>query len=315
MLLRIGVGYFLQRRFGLDMPTLVRLNFWLIVPAMIYCSVVESPLGADRIGQVAAFHLALMAMLGGASWGLGALRGVPRDQRRTLLMGTIFYNSGNYGLPLQDLAYRHVGRGAEAASLQVFVMVIQNLVSFTVGILLISGHGRAAWRRNVAHVVRFPPLYAIAAGLLTVAIRHGLGDGAPTMAQALAPFWDALKHVQVAFVAVALVTLGAQLALVAHDPERRYPVSLSVMIRLLLAPALGLLLIYLFGLRGFMAQVMLISTGMPTAVNAMLLCMEFDAHPNFIARTVFYSTLISPITVTLTIFLAQSGLLDRLATG
>jgi hypothetical protein len=39
----------------------------------------------------------------------------------------------------------------------------------------------------------------------------------------------------------------------------------------------------------------------------MLLCLEFDNHPEFAARAVFTSTMASPITVTLVIFVAQSG--------
>jgi hypothetical protein len=45
----------------------------------------------------------------------------------------------------------------------------------------------------------------------------------------------------------------------------------------------------------------------------MMLCLEFDNHPDFAARAVFYSTLLSPVTVTGVIFLAQSGLLPGLA--
>ena len=41
----------------------------------------------------------------------------------------------------------------------------------------------------------------------------------------------------------------------------------------------------------------------------MLLCLEFDNHPDFAARAVLYSTLLSPVTVTLVVFLAQSKLL------
>ena len=85
--------------------------------------------------------------------------------------------------------------------------------------------------------------------------------------------------------------------------------GLSVILRLLIAPAVGLGLIFAFGLRGFMAQVLLISTSSPTAVNCMLLCLEFDNHPDYAAKAVFYSTLLSPITVTGVIYLAQSGVL------
>jgi predicted permease len=86
----------------------------------------------------------------------------------------------------------------------------------------------------------------------------------------------------------------------------RYPIKMSVLLRLLGAPALALLLAWVLGLHGFLARVLVVSAAMPTALNVMLLCLEFDNHPDYAARAVFYSTLISPITVTLVVFLAKS---------
>jgi len=67
------------------------------------------------------------------------------------------------------------------------------------------------------------------------------------------------------------------------------------------------------GLTGLMAQVLLISSATPTAVNCMLFCLQFDNHPDYAARAVFYSTLLSPITVTGVIFLAQGNVLPGFA--
>jgi hypothetical protein len=125
----------------------------------------------------------------------------------------------------------------------------------------------------------------------------------------LSPFWEVIVSIKDAFIPLALLTLGAQLGLVVKD-RQKYPVTWSVALRLLLSPAVALGLIYLLGLHGFLAQVLLISASAPTAVNCMLLCLEFDNHPDYAARAVFYSTLLSPITVTLTIFLAQGNLLS-----
>jgi len=319
MLLIIGIGFVVQRKLGLDMKTMVRLNFYFIVPAIIYYVLVTSELNAGDVGVVVGYHVVMILILGGITWLAGALRGIPRDQRSTMMMATMFYNSGNYGMPMQDLAFRSAGLGTIAMGLQAFVMVTQNFVSFTLGILIASSGSSKDrhWKENLLHIVKFPPLYALAAALITIQIRRMLSDEqADLVFTALGPFWSALGYIKAAFIAIALVTLGAQLAVVKHEKQRRYPVSMSVMLRLLLSPALGLAMIYVFQISDpFLAQVLLISTATPTAVNAMLLCMEFDAHPNFIARSVFYSTVLSPITVTLTIFLAQSGVLARLTTA
>jgi len=44
ILLLAGIGWALQRRFGLHMETLRRLNFHFVMPAMIYYSILTSPL-------------------------------------------------------------------------------------------------------------------------------------------------------------------------------------------------------------------------------------------------------------------------------
>ncbi len=313
ILLLAGLGFLLQRTLGMDMPTLTRLNFYVVIPGLIYFSVVTSRLTAGDIGTVVGFSVAMLAALAAVSYLVAVLRGVPRDQRRAMLMTTMFYNSGNYGLPLQELAFRSAGLSVAAQSLQVFVIIVQNFSNFTLGVLLAAGGGRGErLRKNLLHIAKFPPIYALALGLLTVQIRHWLGAEADRLGQALKPFWQVIQYVRNGFLTVALCTLGAQLGLLRRS-HNRYPVTLSVVLRLLAGPALGLGLIYALGLKGFLAQVLLIGTAMPTAVNCMLLCLEFDNHPDYAARAVFYSTLLSPVTVTGVIFLAQSGLLPGFA--
>ena len=318
VLLLAAIGWGLQKRLGLDMPTLTRLNFYLIVPGMIYFSVVNANVTGGDIGLVMGFAAVVMILQTALTWLAAVARRVPKDQRNTLIMTTIFNNSGNYGLPLQELAFRPVAHDAQARTLQVFYMLLQNIANFTLGIVLAAGgHGRGTLRGAVRHIVRFPPLYALAAALATVWTRSLLGDDQVARAtEVLQPAIQVLGYVQGAFIAIAVCTLGAQLATVQREGPR-YPVTLSIVLRLLAGPAIGLGVVYLmiwqFGISGFLAQVLLIGTSTPTAVNTMLLCLEFDNHPDFAARAVFYSTLLSPVTVTLVIFLAQSGLLPGFA--
>jgi predicted permease len=313
MLLLAGMGYLLQRRLGLDMATLTRLNFYFIIPVMVYHAVVTSTVSVASAGVIILFTAIMLALNAGATLLAAALRRVPREYRNAMLMTTMFNNSGNYALPLQELAFGPTV-GPVGMSLQVFVMIVQNFTSFTIGILLAAGGSSRPrhWKHNLLAMAKFPPVYALALAVLTVQARSWLGDAAPAVADALAPFWKAIQYIRDAFIGLALATLGAQLAAV-RKCSGSYPISMSVMLRLVAAPALGLGLIFALDLHGFIAQVLLISTATPTAVNCMLLCLEFDNHPDFAARAVFYSTLLSPVTVTMVIFLAQSGLVPRLS--
>ena len=311
ILLLAAIGYAIQRFGGLDMPTLKRLNFYFVIPGVIYCNLVASRVAPAEVTKVVLFALAMQAVLGTMTYAAAIARRVPRDQRNALVMTTIYYNSGNFGLPMQQFAFEPQGLGGWASSCQVFVMVTQNFTSFTVGVLLAAGgKARQSWKQNLLHVAKLPPIYALLAAVVTIQIRNALGADAPTVAGAVAPFWKALTYVQQAFIAVALCTLGAQLGAVRRgEAARRYPVTLSVALRLLAGPAVGVGLVYALGLTGPLAQMLLISTSSPTAVNCMLLCLEFDNHPDFAARSVLYSTLMAPVTVTGVIFLARSGLL------
>jgi predicted permease len=312
VLLVAAIGFLLQRRLGLDMPTLTRLNFYFVIPCLVYVSLVSSRITPGRAFTVVLFNLATMAAMMALTYVVAVVRRVPLKRRSALVMTTIFHNSGNYGLPLQRLAFRGTDYAPQAEPLQIFVMLTQNFIGFTIGILLAASGGKERhWKDKLLHVAKFPPLYALAAGLITIQIRRLLGSGAAEAAGALRPFWDVLEYIKSAFYAVALCTLGAQLATIRRGGAD-YPVRLSVLLRLLVGPAIGLALIYAFGLRGYLAQLLLISCATPTAVNCMLMCLEFDNHPDFAAKAVFYSTLLSPVTVTLTIFFAQGGFLPAL---
>jgi hypothetical protein len=329
MLLLAGVGFLIQRALGLDMATLTRLNFYFVTPPLIFCAVVQSRLTGGEILDVVLFGLATLALNFLLAVAAARIRRVAPDRRAVFLMTVLFNNSGNYALPLQDLAFRaphapgpaEAGGAAEqetasaqAQSLQIFAMLVQNVVTFTLGLLLVTGKEgqgrREALREALRTTLKFPPVYALAASLIVLQLVRWHGaDGPPP---AVRPFWDALTYMRQGYLAVALCTLGAQLALVRRGKEK-YPVTLSVMLRLVGGPLLALLAIHLLDLRGFTAQVMLIASCTPTAINTALLCAQFQNHPDYAARAVFWSTLVSPLTVTLTVWLAQGDFLARLA--
>jgi predicted permease len=314
ILLLGGLGYLLQCTLSLDMPTMRKLNFYFALPGMVYFSIVNSSLTASEVGLVVLFSVAMILCMLVVTLIAARIRGVPRDHRNALLMTTVFYNCGNYGLPLQNLAFAAEGATAQASAsaLQTFVVLTQNFFNFTLGTwLAATGRGGARLREGLLQIAKFPPIYALAAGLMTIGVRSLAGAEASRWAAAVEPFWKAVGYLYASFIAIALCTLGAQLALVRHTPHT-YPVKLSVLLRLAVAPLIALGLTCVLGLQGFVAQVLIISSSTPTALNVILLCLEFDNHPDFAARSVFYSMIISPITVTLTVFFAKGGFLPHL---
>ncbi|MDP6353693.1 MAG: AEC family transporter [Planctomycetota bacterium] len=322
VLLLAGIGYTIQKRLGLDMPTLTRLNFHLVMPGIVYFSLVTSNLDSTAVIQVVVFGVLYIVCMALLSRGVQIVLGTEKEQRDSVMLASMFHNAGNFGLPVQELAFRQSGLHGEAVLLQSFVVIVHNVIGFTAGVFFAARGKGGNWRGHLSQIVKFPPLYAVVAGILTIQARALLGEHAVEAARYLAPFWDTVVHTRSAFAAVALVTIGAQLACIrpgmepgdsASDSPRAVETtqgnpSLCVLLRLVAGPLVGLALILAMGLEPFIAKVMFINTAGPASLSIMLLCLQFDNYPDMQSRVVLWSTLLAPFSVTVVIYLVQSGM-------
>lgn len=288
VLLMVACGYAVEKRFNLDIITLTKLNFYLFVPSLVFVKLSQTPLALGRIKWVALFTLCIVVLLLVLGLLLSRLLGFTRSLSRAFTLSLIFYNSGNFGLPVIDLAFP-----AGGAAIQSVVLATQNILMFSLGLFLAS-NGRYPVGKAFLNILRYPAVYAVSLALAV----HQLGWSV------WSPFSVALDHFSQALVPLALVTLGMQLAKVSFG-QRMLPVALSSFCRLALGPVLGFGVIRLMGLSGLTAQVLLVSAAVPTAVNTVLLALEFGNEPEYAASAVFLSTLLSALTVTVVIYLAR----------
>lgn len=292
----IAIGFAVQRWLGLEMRTLSRLNFYVFVPALIFVKFSQADLLPAQLGVVSGFTALMIGSLFSLCWLIGRWRGYDRSVFAAFATSTMFYNSGNYGLPLIELVFA----SPLATAVQTVVLSTQNLLNFTAGLLLVfrgrqESTSRPAPRRLAGGLLRqigkFPFLYALGLALLF----KGVGW------QLWSPAWTALEQLSHALVPVALVTLGAQLATTRWN-GRTADIALAAGVRLIAGPVLGLAFVALFDIGGLMAQALILSTAVPTAVNVVLMAIEFDNQPDFVSQAVFISTLASALTVSLVIY-------------
>jgi hypothetical protein len=216
------------------------------------------------------------------SWGLN----YPTTDKRSLQMATMFYNSGNYGIPLMTLAFPGTG-----PLLQVFVVLTQNVSLFSVGILLSASGAHSGWR-NLLPVLRQISLWAVSAALVVRWLEVPVQD--------YRWLWVPVEYFHHALVGVALVSLGAQLSQT-RARQNFARLSWALSLRLLGGPVVAFLFVRLLGFHGETAAVLIVSSAFPTAVNTALLAHEFEADAQFASAAVFYSTLLSMLTVSLLI--------------
>jgi len=284
----MGCGYALEKRFNLDIRTLSKLNFYIFVPSLVFVKLSQTSLPLGHMKWVALFTLCMVGTLFIVSLLLSRLRRHTRSMSRAFSLSLMFYNSGNFGLPVIDLAFPMGG-----AAIQAVVLATQNMLMFSVGLFLAT-NGRYPAQRALLNILRYPPVYAVTLALIV----HEVGWSV------WSPVSVVLNYFAQGLVPVALVTLGMQLAKVSL--KQNIPdVGLASFCRLALSPCLAFGLIKLMGLSGMLAQALLVSTSVPTAVNTVLLAIELDNEPEYAASAVFLSTLLSALSVSVVIYLAR----------
>jgi predicted permease len=301
--LMMGVGWAVQKYIGLDIKSLTRLNFWVFVPALLFVKIVESTLSAPDLLVIGGHFVLLFGTMFALAWYGAKLIGAGDRMRRALTASVLFYNSGNYGLPVAQLAFASNPVALQfAVAVQALVIMLQNITNFTIGLTLHAGGREGSSRREtLGAVFKLPMIYTLIAAWLWRGISGSTGWTMPM------PLNEALHFLAEGLVPIALVTLGAQMATIeSHRLSRE--MIFSLVLRLAIGPLLGWAYVWLLGIKGPLAQSLVVSTSFPTAVNSALLAMEFDNEPEFAAAVVFYSTLLSAITVSVVIYLARTYL-------
>ena len=236
----VGLGYLIQKRAGLDLPTLTRLNFYVFVPAFLFVNIYESKLTLAQLSRIGLHFALFFSLISILAWGAATLFGLGDRMKRALTASVIFYNSGNYGIPVAQLAF---GGATLPLQVQAAMVMLQNISTFTVGVFLMAG-GRGERRRDtLLEVFKLPMVYVLVlAG--TMRYFHLV------LPQ---PVNTALHFLSAALVPIAVVTLGAQMAGL-QVPKFGRALSLSLALRLVAAPIIGFGLVWALGIKGLLAE-------------------------------------------------------------
>ncbi|WP_173917212.1 AEC family transporter [Halobacillus sp. Marseille-Q1614] len=286
----IGLGAWMHIKFRLDLYTLAKLNIYFLSPGFVLVNLYESSFSLDLLGQIFLFFSIFIVSLYVLVQIVGKIGRYKKSVRGVFTNSVLLYNSGNYGVPVNDLAFK---QDPFAATVQVIIMTFQNVLSYTFGVFSLRAVEEGKLKA-LTGLLRMPAIYAMAAGVLLNVSNVQLPEFVIKPGEYIAN----------AMIGIALLTLGAQVAQLKFK-LKLLVVYLSLMIRLLLGPVIAFFIIVLLGYDGLLAQALLISSGMPSSVNSAIISQEYNNEPELAAQIVLSSTIFSMITVTLTIFAAQ----------
>ena len=283
VLLIVALGALVQRFHPLDVGTLSKLQIYLFVPAFLFVRVFDSTLSWREIAGIAgAVLLAKVLMAAPIGWALHRLK-VARPTLAVVLLSSAIFNAGNFGIPVAERAF-----GKAGGAVQALVVMVANLSLWGFGYGLVATLSGASKRDAVIGYFKMPMVYAL---LVAFALR-GVGLTLP------APVAYTLHTIADGLVPLALVTLGAQLAKQARWPRWRAVVPV-MLLKLLVMPCVTGAVVVVFHLWPWPGAMLIVASAGPTAVNTLLLTIEQGGDVDLAADCVFWTTLLSAITVTL----------------
>jgi predicted permease len=265
----------------------------VLYPALILTNVVGNDLLRDPKLLVTTPMLGFGTVVAGflLAWLVGPLAGLRRGSgRRTFALSIGIYNYGYLPIPIILAAF---GGGELLGVLFVLNLGVE-LALWSVGLVLLSGGDRSAILRRLLN----GPLVAI---VVALALNLSGGDGLIP-----AVVTEALRVLGLAAIPMGLLLVGATLRDVTVDlPTEGFlrVGSASIVLRLLLLPALFIAAARWLPLAPEVVTILLIQASMPGGVIPIVLARHYGGQPRVAVQEVLATTAIGLISIPLVITL------------
>ena len=301
----IGVGFVLDKKFKLDLYTLSKLNFYILLPTFVFRAMYEAKFTSSTL-EIVFCALCVLILNSIISEIVGRIKGYDVAKIATLKNCVMFNNVGNMGIALAIFVFANVPYVIDGATPYanlglvsvVSIMIIQTITSNTYGFYQ-AGAGRLSTRDALNVVFHMPMVYAIPLALLCQLLPFDLHE---------LFFFAPLSIFANAFVGVAMIALGVQIN---RTPLNFFKadVMLASALRLIISPLLAAVITILFiifygPMHPIAAQTIIITYSVPTAINMALIAIEMKNNPEYATQIVMGTTILSAVTMPLFITFA-----------
>lgn len=267
----IGIGYLFASFKKISLDPIIEVLLYLTIPALVISSLSRKPLAVDDLAIVS--MAALIVVIGTGLLAFLYLTAIKRRDLRGFYLPTMFMNSGNMSFPLALLAF-----GPDGLTVAILYYIAISLLVYSLGIYIAKGKG------GFYEMFKLPLIYASVAGI-------SLNLGGIKLPEPLITTFDMLGA---ATIPIMQVSLGYRL----YSAKLAYK-WMSVtgsLIRIFGGFGIAYLVVTFFGIEGLNQKVILLSSGMPSAVINFVVSHRYNVHSDLVASTVAMSTFISIFT-------------------
>jgi predicted permease len=274
-----------------------RFTFYLAIPAMIFRSIAKSSLKTDFSLGVLTVTLATLAFFFLLAWLTGLLARIERNRIGTFLQSSFHGNLGYIGLAV---AFYFLGEKGltSAAILGGFVMILQNFLA----IIALEMHGKPVresrdFKSMMIRITVNPVILSAISGILFSLS----GIKLPEILN------RSLDIVGGMALPMSLLLIGGALSFNLMR-SRMSAVLLVCFLKLILLPGIGFVFYMLWGLKADAYFPGLILLAAPTATITYVMAREMNGDSDFAVAAISASTLLSAVTFTAWLHIAQGQL-------
>ena len=296
LLLMMVLGYLARRYKFLDEhvnASLSKVVLNVTLPAQIITSFTMGDVGLtnDQVGAalglsglVYLFYIVLASLF-------VRLMRMSRVDWGTYEYMIIFGNIGFMGFPVITAIF-----GSKGLVYAVIMNIVFNLLVFSYGIKLITDGNEGAGKFSLRKLLNMPLASSVLALLLFflhIKLPEVVNNGLYTMGDATTP--------------MAMLVLGCAIAeMPLRELFDEWRVYIFVALKLLAMPLLVFGLLHLlpgFDANSLLGKVFVVLSAVPVATNATMLSIEYGGNQKLVAQGIFFSTVISVLTIPLLVFL------------
>lgn len=284
----MALGWVVQHRLALNVRTLSRLLLNVILPAALFHFLISAELPLGEAWPTVWFTVLQFVVLTAIGWGIAVACRVPKDLQPVVGIAMAFANTGNFGLPVAQLAFP-----PDYLLHQTVIVSLHSVLIVPFGVMVLASRNGGVMASLKALLVS-PMIIGVVAGLIV----KGFGIELPQLVT------FPVELVAGAYISIALFTLGAQLA------ETRFslshgPVWLAVFLKMLLAPTLTWAMLSLTGIDPQLMDLLVVAAAAPVGLLLAIFCTEYERAPDAAGAMVLVSTVLSPVMVTAWIWLMR----------
>ena len=274
----VVVGFLYSRRVKPDLGGTNKLIVDIALPVLIFISLSAKSFDPISALSFTGASIVLILLTGLIAWPFAKFSGATVQ---AFLPCAMFTNVGPIGIPLIALAY-----GPEGMAPAVVLLVISNILHFTLGAGVMSG--KVDWRMVYANPLVWSTVLGVASSQLQITLPEWVQTSCTMIGSVLVP--------------MMLMSLGARLAS-SQVADAWVGVRSSVLI-LIVRLAAVLLALWFIPLQGLERGALILFACLPSAVFNFMLADKFQVEPNKVASTVIVGHLFSLTFLPLGIWLA-----------